>query len=80
MRFLVPEGQRVLDLGCGGGDLLASLKPAYGVGVDISEKSIAIATGNFPGLEFATGDMEAESLIKGLNGPYFPFPSWLAAA
>ena len=70
LRFLIPEGLRVLDLGCGGGNLLASLKPAYGVGVDISEKSIALATRNFPGLDFVTGDMEDESLIKGLKGPF----------
>src|SRR5687768_17912860 len=31
LRFLVPEGKRVLDLGCGMGDLLASLKPSKGV-------------------------------------------------
>src|SRR5688572_18236041 len=37
MQFLVPKGVRVLDLGCGTGDLLAALSPSYGVGVDLSE-------------------------------------------
>ena len=40
MRFLIPEGQSVLDLGCGTGDLLASLKPSRGVGVDFSARMI----------------------------------------
>ncbi len=34
MRFLIPPGKRVLELGCGRGELLAALKPSYGVGVD----------------------------------------------
>ena len=34
MRFLIPPGKRVLELGCGRGDLLAALEPSYGVGVD----------------------------------------------
>ena len=35
-RTLVPPDQRVLELGCGRGDLLADLRPAVGVGVDLS--------------------------------------------
>lgn len=38
MRFLVPPGKRILELGCGRGDLLAALKPSYGVGVDFSAR------------------------------------------
>jgi SAM-dependent methyltransferase len=35
-KFNIPEDQRVLEIGCGSGDLLSSLKPAYGLGLDIS--------------------------------------------
>ena len=35
--FLIPPGQRVLEIGCSLGDLLAAVKPARGVGVDFSE-------------------------------------------
>jgi hypothetical protein len=31
VRFLIPEDARVLELGSGIGELLAALKPAYGV-------------------------------------------------
>ena len=43
MRFLIPPGKRVLELGCGRGDMLAALKPSYGVGVDFSPETIAKA-------------------------------------
>jgi glycosyltransferase involved in cell wall biosynthesis/SAM-dependent methyltransferase len=42
-RQAVPPGSRVLELGCGTGDLLASLRPALGVGVDISEGMVGEA-------------------------------------
>ena len=41
-RFLVPPGQRVLELGCGSGDLLAALRPACGVGVDFSAEMVKL--------------------------------------
>ena len=43
MQFLIPPGKRVLELGCGRGDLLAALEPSYGVGVDFSARTIAKA-------------------------------------
>src|SRR5512143_627250 len=39
-QFLVAPGQRVLEVGCGRGDLLASLEPSFGVGVDFSNEAI----------------------------------------
>ena len=39
-RFWIAPGQRVLELGCGRGDLLAALKPSKGVGVDFSQEMI----------------------------------------
>ncbi len=70
MRFLVPEGLRVLDLGCGNGRLLAALNPSYGVGVDFSPNMIAIARGKYPHLEFYEGDVENSKLIAELSGPF----------
>ncbi len=50
--------QRVLELGCGTGDVLAFLNPQGGLGIDISEKMIAIAKkkhGSRRQLRFAVG-------------------------
>jgi len=70
MRFLVPEGLRVLDLGCGTGRMLAALKPARGVGVDISTNMIEIARRDFPDLEFVVGDIEDSAVVSSLTGPF----------
>ena len=70
MRFLIPEGARVLDLGCGTGDLLAALKPSMGLGVDLSHKMVEIARGLHPGLEFRAGDVEDPAFIASLPGPF----------
>jgi 2-polyprenyl-3-methyl-5-hydroxy-6-metoxy-1,4-benzoquinol methylase len=55
-RFVVRPGSRVLHVGCECGDLLAAVKPAYGVGVDSDEKAIALAKKRFPHLNFIVAD------------------------
>ncbi len=50
--FWVPPGMRVLEIGCGLGDLLAAVKPAQGVGVDFSPAMISRAQQRHPELEF----------------------------
>jgi len=59
-KFVVPEGQSVLEIGCGTGDLLAALKPArgQGVGLDISPRTIALARKKHPDLEWLVDDAE----------------------
>lgn len=59
-RFAIPPGQRVLELGCGKGDLLAALEPTYGLGIDFSPSAIASARSRHPHLHFQL--MDAESL------------------
>src|SRR6266498_40363 len=54
--FLVPPGQRVLEVGCGLGDLLAATNPARGVGVDFSPAVLALARKRHPQLKFAVAD------------------------
>jgi SAM-dependent methyltransferase len=70
MKFLINDGQRVLDLGCGNGRLLDLLKPSYGVGVDLSEQSIKLAQKNYPHLNFLQGDLEDVDFMKDITGPF----------
>jgi SAM-dependent methyltransferase len=51
-RFLIPERKTVLEIGAGSGDLLASVRPARGVGVDVSPGMVALARSRHPQLEF----------------------------
>src|SRR5438477_4669813 len=61
-RFLVPPGMRVLELGCGHGDLLAALRPAYGVGIDLSQTMIGRARQKYPELDFQVADAHTVTL------------------
>jgi ubiquinone/menaquinone biosynthesis C-methylase UbiE len=66
---LVMQGASILELGCGQGDLLASLQPSHGVGVDFSHTAIASAKEKYPTLEFIQSDAQ---LVK-LGEQHFDF-------
>ena len=55
--FLVPPGQRVLEMGCGLGDLLNSVQPSRAVGVDFSPKAVVAARARHPQGEFHVADV-----------------------
>ena len=55
--LLISPGQRVLEIGCGLGDLLAATKPAYGLGIDFSSEMVKQAQKRHPNLTF----LEAEA-------------------
>lgn len=57
-RYNVPEGSSVLEIGCGTGNILNAVKPARGVGIDISGGMISIAKDKYPHLEFIQMDAE----------------------
>lgn len=59
IRRQVMPGSRVLDLGCGDGALLASLRPSVGVGVDVSLDVLRLANKQHPELKFVCADAEA---------------------
>lgn len=64
---LAPPGTRVLEVGCGLGDLLAYLR-AHGcrcVGVDISPRSVEIAKARHSGLDVRVADVERDPLPEG---------------
>jgi SAM-dependent methyltransferase len=70
LRFIIPPGQRILELGCGTGELLAALDPAQGVGIDLSESAIAEGRHRHPSLDLRSGDIEYATTLEGLQGPF----------
>jgi len=58
VRFVVPAGLRVLEVGSGSGDLLAAVSPRHGVGVDLSPGMVSRAAAAHPDLQFAVDDAE----------------------
>lgn len=63
-RFHVPSNQRVLELGCATGDLLAAMQPTRGVGIDFSEEMIRRAQARHPELEFVHADVHDLSEMR----------------
>ena len=64
---LVPSNRRILELGCGTGDLLTILKPSFGVGVDLSGQMIQLAHAQYPELCFIQGDAESLPFKAGFD-------------
>src|SRR5262249_22510466 len=63
-RSVVAPGRRVLEVGCGRGDLLESLEPAQGVGVDFSGRMVEQARRRHPRLTFLQADAHRLPLGK----------------
>lgn len=64
-RFLVPPHSRVLEVGCGQGDLLAALQPSVGVGIDFSSGMLARARELHPQLRLFEADAHEFKLVEG---------------
>jgi SAM-dependent methyltransferase len=64
-RFWVAPRQRILEVGCGHGDLLASLQPSCGVGVDYSPEMVKRARILYPELEFIEVDGHDLGILDG---------------
>ena len=62
---LTPPRSRILEVGCGLGDLLASLGGSRSVGIDVSPGMIDRARRRHPGLELHVTDVERDPLPEG---------------
>jgi SAM-dependent methyltransferase len=66
----IKAGDKILDLGCGFGDLIPFLEKTLGkdqfeyTGVDINEKLVAVAKERFPGYQFMVKDIIQEPLAE----------------
>ena len=65
-RFFIPPGARVLEIGCGLGNLLAAVKPARGVGIDFSPALLAAAREQHPDLAFFGAELKRASQMRRL--------------
>ncbi len=50
--YFINANQSVLEIGCATGDLLATVPGSYKMGIDISDKLIAIAQQKYPDIHF----------------------------
>lgn len=62
---LVLPGSRVLEVGCGFGDLLAALPQCEGVGIDASARMVQIGKQRHPQLDLRALDVERDPLPEG---------------
>jgi len=58
LKFNIPEGSKVIEIGCGTGYILNSLNPSKGVGIDISSGMVKVSKENFPQFDFYLMDAE----------------------
>ncbi|WP_243371768.1 glycosyltransferase [Geotalea sp. SG265] len=58
MVSLIPPGRKVLEVGCGTGELLAGVAPGEGIGIDFSKKMLDIAAKQFQDLKFVCDNAE----------------------
>lgn len=61
---LIPPGSSVLEVGCGTGDVLASLQPSMGLGSDLSAEMVKRAQEKFPYLNFVQNDISASPVTE----------------
>ena len=64
-KFIINPHQRILEIGCGKGELLASLNPSQGVGIDFSAEMISRAKAAYPNLDFHQIDAHDLSTLEG---------------
>ena len=55
-RQIIPPGSRILELGCGSGDLISALQPDHGVGVDFADSMVKLAQSRHPEITFIQAD------------------------
>lgn len=65
VQSLVTPGSRVLEVGCGLGDLLACTQASRGVGIDISPRMIERARHRHPTLDLRVADASNDPLPEG---------------
>ncbi|MGI8422857.1 MAG: glycosyltransferase [Chloroflexota bacterium] len=66
----IPPGARVLELGCGIGDLLAAVRPSFGVGLDVSHEMVREARRRHAGASGTLQFLRADAHELPLRGVF----------
>jgi len=69
-RGIVPPGGRILELGCGTGDLLAALDPTVGVGLNVAGALTVLARRKHPQFQFETVDVDQAKITPNVVPEY----------
>jgi len=77
IRGMVPPGSTVLELGSGTGDLLASLQPSRGVGLNVAQALTDRARRKHPDLEFDTVKVDQIRVPDDFRPDYCVMPNML---
>jgi len=70
IRRMVAPGASVLELGCGTGDLLAALRPAAAIGLNVAEGMTALARKKHPQFQFETVEVDQAKIANGFTPDY----------
>jgi hypothetical protein len=74
---MIPPGSRVLELGSGVGDLLASVKPAAGIGLNLAQGLTDRAQRKHPEFQFRTIGVDSADLPPGFEPDYIVMTNML---
>lgn len=77
VRGMIPPGSVVLELGSGTGDLLASLQPSRGIGLNLAKGLTHLARPKHPHLEFHTVGVDQVWLEDNFRPDYCVMPNML---
>ncbi len=70
VKEFISPGSKILELGCGNGQLLSRLESKTGFGIDISSNLIDEAKKDFPNLHFIKGDIANASKLLNKKGTF----------
>lgn len=60
LKFVIPEGRIVLELGCADGEQLMALKPRHAMGIDFSQRFLHLAQEKYPKERWLLADLTKE--------------------
>jgi len=66
LKFFIPEGSSIIEIGCGMGDTLSSLNPDPGVGIDKNKFLLEKGKEKYPGIKFILSDIEGNNPLNEL--------------